>query len=141
AEVREFLEKLIRATPGLSLDACSKSYVRFFPQAWDVPELSAGSSWTKSGRMLLFEFVNGLNSLRLHLYIGPGPEATRARLFQLAVTKQPPFKPSSKTLLKKWNSVYVRPFLTASTYTDTSVDELGVEIEKHWKHFVDNDLP
>jgi hypothetical protein len=142
AETRELLEKIVRETPGLIFDHCSKSYVRFLPESWDsIPQLKAGSGWTSSGRMLLFEFENLSNALTLRLHIGPGPDETRQKLFDVARTHQPPLKPASRTLNQQWNSVYSRSFLKAKDYEDADDEQLEKDIRKRWVEFTNNDLP
>lgn len=139
--IREMLEGLIQGTPGLSLDSSSKGYIHFFVQEWDVPVLLAGKGWTASGRMLLFEFNNAINSLKLRLYLGPGSQETRQSLFSTVLDKQPPFRLSYSKLYNKWNMIYDRSFLASKSYEDGSDDELTEEIRKQWAKFVDNDLP
>jgi hypothetical protein len=141
AETRELLEKIVRETPALIFDHCSKSYVRFLPESWDsIPQLKAGSGWTSTGRMLLFEFENLSNALTLRLHIGPGPDETRQKLFDMARTHQP-LRPASKTLNQQWNSIYSKSFLRAKDYEDTDDEQLEKDIRKRWVEFTNGDLP
>jgi hypothetical protein len=140
ASIREGLEELINSGPGLQLDHCSKSYIRFAPREWDVPRLMEGSGWTKTGRILVFEFTNVPNRLHLRLHIGPGPNGTRTQLFQMAQSHSV-FRLGSKSLNQKWNSIYDKPFLTPKDFEDASNERLGAEVAKHWKKFTETDLP
>ena len=72
--IREFLEELISENSELALDDGGKTLIRFAVKRWDVPNLRSGQGWTKSGRLLLFEFRNDEDSLGLKLYLGPGPK-------------------------------------------------------------------
>lgn len=141
ADVRELLERVVRETPGLLLDHCSKSYVRFAPAEWDVPALKSGGGWTSSGRILLFEFNNSPDSLKLRLYIGPGPVEVRQKLFDMARANQPLFRLTSQSLYQKWNSVYDRSFLRPKDFEDPNIEQLDKQIRKHWAEFTGNDLP
>jgi hypothetical protein len=141
AEIRDLLEKIVRETPGLLLDHCSKGYVRFASELWDIPQLKSGSGWTSSGRMLLFEFENLTGVLTLRLHIGPGPDETRQKLLDIARTNQPPLKAASKSLNQKWNSIYSKSFLKAKDYEDADSEHLEKEIRKHWAEFIGSDLP
>jgi hypothetical protein len=62
AELREFLESLIRKQPSFVLDDIAKSYVHFIPEAWDKEILKVGEEyagqWTSTRRMLFFQFNN-----------------------------------------------------------------------------------
>ena len=74
-----------RNDPLLLGDVNSKWYHRFYaPELEEIPELGEGHGWTPTGRMLLFELK--YNSRTLALVLGPGPEATRRRLYDLAQT-------------------------------------------------------
>lgn len=141
ADIRELLERIVRETPDVLPDHCSKSYVRFVPEAWDVPTLKSGSGWTSSGRILLFEFNNAPDSLKLRLYIGPGPVEVRQKLFDMARAHQPLFRLTSQSLYQKWNSVYDKSFLRPKDYEDANIEQLGKQILKHWSEFTGNDLP
>ena len=115
--------------------------MRFAPQNWDVQTLKSGEGWTPSGRILLFEFENYAERLKLRLTIGPGPEVVRQGLFDMAQSHQPPFRLASKSLYKKWNTIYDKSFLTPKNYEDTDDTDLANEIRIHWAKFVKNDLP
>jgi len=139
ATIQTIIENLMQERTDLVLDAPLKRHIRFVVREWDVPILLEGN-WTASHRILLFELTNEPNSLKLGLYIGPGPQETRQKLLDMATKNKPPFKPA-KTLKMKWNSIYQRPFLTPESYEDASEDELKAEIRKHWTTFLENDLP
>jgi hypothetical protein len=139
AMIGALLENLIQQVPGLVLDTSTKTYIRFALKEWDVPLLLEGNGWTPSGRILLFQFDNGKESLKINLYIGPGPQQTCQKLFDMA--KQLPFSIGRRALTNKWGRIYQRPFLTPQSYEDTSDDELEMEIRKHWAAFLENDLP
>jgi PD-(D/E)XK nuclease superfamily len=145
AELREILEALVRETPGLGLDHCTKRSIRFFPIAWDVPSLQVdngwqGGRWTASGRILLFEFTNSPESLKLSLIIGPGPAPVRQKLFEVAQSHQPPFRLSFRTMNRMWNTIFSRSFLMPKAY-EGDMEEITGEIRKNWDKFLENDLP
>ena len=139
AEIREVLERLITNTPGLVPDESVKQYIRFAPEEWDVPTLRAGSGWTASGRILLFVFNNVPDSLKLTLFIGPGPQDILTGLLALVDAKQPPFEPRKKSG-KLWSQIYSRTVLQKASYEGAS-EEITQEITKHWERFVQSDLP
>jgi hypothetical protein len=140
ATIQTILENLIQEMTDLAIDAHLKSSTRFVVREWDVPILLEGKDWTTSHRILLFEFQNAVNSLKLHLYIGPGPKETRQRLFDMATQKKLLFKPA-KSLKTKWNAIFQRSFLKPEDYEDASDDELEKKIREHWIAFLENDLP
>ncbi|TAK20810.1 MAG: hypothetical protein EPO26_17495 [Chloroflexota bacterium] len=137
--IRDAVVECIRSTPGIHLDKTGKSNIDFFPTAWDLPRLREGTGWTKSGHMLMFEVLNSPTQVSLCLYLGPGPEATRSRLF--AKMKSRPFKPSFTTLKQSWNTVWRRSLLRKEAYERLDTDGLGIELRKQWREFVETDLP
>ena len=141
AAIHDILQDLISQTPELVPDHSSKGKVRFTTQEWkDAPTLSVAEGWTASNRILLFEFHNAPNSLRLKLVIGPGPKGTRQRLFEIAHKNKPLFKPE-KTLFKYWNTIFDRQFLSKKSYEKDGEDEIQEGIESNWNKFLQHDLP
>jgi len=84
ADIRQYLEDLVDRNTELLKDHCSKAYIRFLPREWDEPRLSKGRDWVPSNRMLLFVFHNFPSELSLRLYIGPGEQEVRKKLFGMA---------------------------------------------------------
>ena len=141
AAIKEFLCGLIHADPQMELDHASKSYISFIPKGWDSPILRQGQGWTRSGRILLFEFANLQDSLSIVLMVGPGPDEIRQKMYEVTSRHIPPFKRSSKQMGKMWSTVYGRSFLAKSSYQDKSAEELQEEIERRWHEFLEHDLP
>ena len=104
-----------RYMPLLQPDFHSKWYHRFFaPGLEEVAELSKGSAWTESGRLLLFELR--YKSRRFNLIIGPGPDETRERLYHLA--QQDGGVPGvsmrkSTSLSKSYHTIYSKLLLSS----------------------------
>ena len=141
ATISSFLQSLITSIPELVPDTCTKAYIRFCPKEWDIPIFQQGRGWTPSNRMLLFEFQNYDDALKLKLIIGPGPSTTREEMFRLAQRENLVFKPVSKSLTKKWAQIFDRAFISYPLYDEASDEEVKSEIQKQWKAFVDTDLP
>jgi hypothetical protein len=138
--IRDIIEKLIDSNPQLVRDHCSKSYIRFGVKEWDVPILMEGEGWTRSKRILLFEFGNFPNRLGMKLIIGPGPLETRQKIFDLAVESKPFLKPAFNALGKMYSTIYSRDILSPSAYENNELDEIEVNINKKWKQFTESDL-
>lgn len=141
AELSDLLTELVRANPTLAPDYSSKSYVRFLPKDWDLSApLREGKGWTRSGRILLFEFHYRGNDLRLKLTIGPGPKPTRQLLLTMALAHRPPFTTTDATLYEKWNMIYDHPMVKDALSLDKSLDDVGAQLRKRWTEFLENDL-
>lgn len=141
AVIHDVLVELVRTTPGLVLDQSSKSYVRFAPKSWDTPVLTSGSGWTPSKRVLLFQFNNARDTLKLHLYIGPGQAETRLKLLEMAKGAGAPFYSQFSKLGATWHTIYVRSFLTRAAYEDVDDETRKNQIVKQWTGFIEHDLP
>jgi len=71
-DLKAILEEEIKKHLGYELDHCTKSGVRFLPENWDRdPRENAGSGWTPTKRVVLFELNNYPGSIKLRLVIGP----------------------------------------------------------------------
>lgn len=140
-QVSEELQGLIQQHSGLIMDHCSKSFVRFAPVEWDVPPLRGGSGWTPSGAILLYECLNAPDKLIIRLIIGPGPDETRKKLFDLASKSPSVFKPSTKSLNAKWNTIWTRQVLKKSDMETKDFEQLQEDIKKFWERFLEQDLP
>jgi hypothetical protein len=139
--VRALLEKLIQSNDALVLDDCTRTSIRFAAKAWDLPLLKQGRGWTKTGRILLFEFRNSPEKLQLQLLIGPGPTATRQRLFELAMADSVVFRRARKNLSNTWSQIYARGLLQAKDYEDQDEDGIEKAVRAEWNAFVTTDLP
>jgi len=140
AEINEYLCDLINSNPLFELDHTSKSYINFVPKSWDTPELKSGQGWTRSGRMLLFQFTNLQDLVRISLVIGPGPENYRRKIFEVIRHRGSPFKGSLKTLGRLWTTVYSRNILTKPIFLDKSIEDLELEINRKWNEFLEHDF-
>lgn len=139
AEVQAVLVELVRSRDGLILDTASKQVVRFAPQEWEL--LPKSSSWTRSGRLVLFEFSSYPNRLDLNLWVGPGPTDDRQQLIDLASLHQPPFRVPKGPQGKRFKSIFSRAFLRSQDYEGAMSDDVSQRIHSRWDAFVNHDLP
>lgn len=138
--IRHYLEELIGGNPDLIKDHCSKAYIRFLPKDWDVPNLNKGEGWVSTNRIMLFEFYNGPEKVALRLYIGPGDQQIREKLYSVASANRKIFK-ASGSLRPKWKSIYTRNFATKNDLQDNEYEVIAEKIGKQWQKFLEDDLP
>lgn len=124
---------------GLLIDDDRVQTIRFIPPSLDIPFFRGGSGWTRSGRMLLFEFINTQNSLQLGLYLGPGDDSKRSEVFKTAQKLGKPFTAGS-TMYAKYNSLYRRTMLEPDDYK-LPPEDLLAKVESSWRAFLTEDLP
>ena len=82
AEIRTILDSFINDNPELQRDSGGKNIIRFVVQGWDTPTLLTSEGWTRSKRILMFEFWNNPSNLTLGLVVGPGSEEAREKTVQ-----------------------------------------------------------
>lgn len=141
AHIHDYLKAIIEKEVELELDVSSKSYIRFLPRDWNAPLLLEGEGWTKTGRILLFEFRNGPDSLGLHLLVGPGPDETRRKLYDLSKGDNPPLNSTYKKLYSQYHSIFVLHIIKRRDYEGASIEDLLDKIEREWSKFRTNELP
>lgn len=143
SEIYDFMTQMISENRNLHLDSSSKSYIRFFPNAWSkYSVLHQGEGWTSSNQILIFEVQNHPNSLRLSLIIGPGEKEIREKLYAMVKSFPRLFKPSRRQLTSMYLSVYRISLLIKKDYSDiVSFDAIEHKIINKWQHFSDQKLP
>lgn len=139
ADVQTILVACVQSRGDLILDTASKQIVRFGHVAWE--ELPRGQGWTRSGRLVLFEFSNYPGFLSLNLYVGPGPIEARQRLIDLATVHQPPFRVSKRGTGKNHKSIFSRRFLKPEDYDDAAHGDIEARVMARWEEFAAQDLP
>ena len=130
-----------QCSPDLQRDFHAKNIRRFFPRALDeIDELKEGTEWTSSRCLVLFEFKYNPNSttLYLQLLIGPGPEATRQRLYKAAKENRRVFQVASK-FGAKWNRIYQKNITDQQSYNPSNLRELKQKVEPVVREFYEND--
>lgn len=143
SELADFLQAMIQDTPAMILDHCTKTAVRCLPATWDTPVLQQGQGWTPTGRMLLLEFGNSSERLSLKMYIGPGPQAIRERLFELALAHPQLFNNAKRrgaSLSGSYKTIFVQDFLRARDFEGATLDDLTPKVQQLWAEFVKNRL-
>jgi PD-(D/E)XK nuclease superfamily len=142
AEIGEILADLVRNEPIVVLEDANKTSLHFLPHHWiESNLLNMGAGWTKTGRMLLFEINNEPSRVVLSLGIGPGTDETRKRLFEAALSKRPPFKPSQTILARMWNRIYQETLISGPALTEQDIGGVRTQLEAAWTRFVREQLP
>ncbi len=142
AQIRPIVEDLIsKEHPRLKPDDSRKDNIKFVVGEWDNDDdLLTAEGYTASERILIFEVWNNPNSLDVHLYMGPGPEAIRQRLLEM-VRANPEVFVEPRSLNPRWLPIFSRHLLKQEAYEDLDEEERKQEIHRQWHEFLDNDLP
>ncbi len=140
SDVRDILIELIEGRKELLQDHSSKSYVRFLPSKLDfLPRV--GDGWTRSKRLLLFEFNNTNNQLSLKLILGPGEQKLRDRTHRLIAAHPQVFNRAQQTLYPQWWSFDSERWLNTQQYSELDLADLKKEIDRHLERFLTDHLP
>ena len=132
-EIQECLIEIIKNDSDLILDFSSKSCIKFIAKKLDfIPR--EGEGWTKSKRILLFEFKNNPNGVGLYLIIGPGPKEIREKLYEIAQDKLKLFNVAKRKFTGQWFSIYKKSIIKAKNYEDKDI----LEIKEYFKEKIDS---
>jgi len=138
-EIQECLIEIIKNDSNLILDFSSKSYIRFITKKLDfIPR--KGEGWTKSKRILLFEFKNNPNGVGLYLIIGPGPKEIREKLCEIAQDNLKLFNVANRKFTGQWFSIYKKSIIKAKNYEDKDISEIKEYFIEKIESFKINDL-
>ena len=157
---REAIDLIIKAKPAFEakgwsiLDSAMERHERLFrsdfdnrlqhrfyaPDLEEIPELHQGNGWTKSGRMLLFEVK--YRERALVLMLGPGPEPTRRRLYELS--QDPDAVPDvsmrrTQKLNRIWHTLYRKPLLGKDGSSEPDYEQGRSQVEAAIATFIDQD--
>ena len=142
AAISDALLEMIRADrQEFIIDAASKSRIRFLPVSWDRSELHVGQGFTKTGRLLLFEFWNNPNWLGFGLTLGPGDENVRRQIYEAATKAGSPFTLGPKGLSTKFVYLFSKEILPTADYDDPDFDKVQSRVQEAWSAFKSNELP
>ena len=146
SDIEEYVGKIIQEfasaeNSNIEKDDSNQTYIRFSPKEWDSLSFQKDCyGWTKSKRILLFEFRNFPQRLELNLVIGPGSVETKSNIYKLI--KNLKISGIRKCIIKKestWNHICSVPILTPSDYDDENLEDLQEKIRSVWSNFISND--
>ncbi len=105
--------------PHMQPDFHTMPYHRFFAESLDeIAELKSGEGWTSSKRIVLFQIEREGAKRQLRLWIGPGPEDTRGRVYEVAQNRGLPFLESKQASPFWFHWIYEKTLLTDSDLLD-----------------------
>lgn len=127
-----------RHAPHLQPDFHSRDCRRFFsPHLKEIPDLKGGK-WTKSGRIVLFEFVHRNERLTFYVKTGPGgTQETRERLRDLAQRSGRSWNADSK--ITQHFNLYRKSILNQQDHDPFDMDVARPKIEKAVADFYSTD--
>jgi hypothetical protein len=140
-ELSEYTQGRLRDYDDVIIDTAGKTVIRFTTEKVDSIVERIGEGWTKSKRILLFEFILYENRVVLRLYIGPGDSEYRKKLQDLFLENKKLFKLVDRKFGTKWHAVYQKEFLRKKDFDDDDSEKMKEKIEKRLEEFMESDLP
>lgn len=139
-ELSQFMLGLVRAQPELDVDRATKSYIQFLARRADrLPH--AGSGWTPSGRLVLFELEFSTQGLNFKAILGPGPQALRDMVHSVIVQHGSVFNRVHGKFTRQWWSFHTERWIAPKRMKDAEIDEVKREAARRFEQFVAKDLP
>ena len=143
-EISEFAKKIASDDSRIKVVPSSKSYIRFFPNAWEgIPAFNATPTdqWTKTGHSLLFEIKNTTNSVRMTIVIGPTEGAVwRQEIFEFSRDNGTLFYGIGRKISLKYTQIYSKPIFNQRTLKTQPVEEIKRRFESKFQGFMDNEF-
>lgn len=144
-ELSELIGQMISDSAGISLDRHVKSYINFFPSAWnDIREFNTlpATEWTKTGRSLLFEIKNTPSSISIALIVGPAEPDIRSRIFTFSREHSRQFVGGNPILSGTWTSIFSRKLVGKNAMVENrEADDIFQEFRAKWNDFLRDDFP
>jgi hypothetical protein len=139
-EISEYLQELIKGEEGLELDHSSKTYIKFTTNIIDNLIEKRGEGWTRSGRILMYEFRNTEDKLSLHFLIGTGDQSYREKIYGFCKKNKELFNSVGISLYKKYHTLYMKKILSPNDFKEATIDDLTEKINTKWKAFKEKDF-
>ena len=142
SNIKALLERLIRSDTDFELDyPTGKAHIRFVPKSWKSDHLRTGTGWTKSRRILLFEFQNFPDSLRLGLWIGPGDPGIRSRIWEAVRSQSDQIFSPTGSLDEKWCNMFLLDLLSSQDYQPDDMESIEAKIQERISSFKATQFP
>ncbi len=138
-DISTMLQEIIDNDTDLILDKSSKTYIRFIPKNLDFIRKD-GSGWTNTKRILLFQIQNRESGVFLNLYIGPGDDNLRKKIFDIASSRKSIFKYVVDKLSAKWTTLYRKPLIKADKYETMDNEELKSFFEEKFQQLKEKEI-
>ncbi|PZV17045.1 MAG: hypothetical protein DCF20_07835 [Pseudanabaena sp.] len=141
-EISEFLQQMIKDSVEeryIVEDYSDKKYIRFAPKEWDdLPFQKTCIHWTDSKRILLFQFGNDPQNLRLDLVIGPGDLKIKTAISDVVKTLRLACKHQQKET--GWTIIRKQEILRLSDYVDEDLENLQEKIKSIWEQAFNHEI-
>lgn len=144
SDIEDSIKQLIQESSqqkNLEQDSIDRKWIRVAPKEWDdLAFQKTCHEWTASHRMLLFEFCNEPQNLRLNLVIGPGDRQVKEAIYQKLKTLNIAGIRKCKINELGWNHVCAVQVLNSSDYEKEDLESLQERIRAFWLKYIEGDM-
>lgn len=114
-DITNYIKKQIiekhRNGEEIYLDDCTRTYIRFSTKNFDE-RLPRDGTWTKTGRILLYEIQQKGNKLSIKLIIGPTENVElRKRIFEISEDNSTIFNKSKQKFTSQYTTIYSKDLM------------------------------
>lgn len=142
-QIKKIIEDILAKYDDIEMDHSNKSFIRFYTKTIDNVIPKCGEGWTKSNRILLYEFQNKGGKIVLKLIIGPVKDNDtdiRERVFELASENKNIFKGKVSKLTPKYTQIYAVPVISKEVMEGGDMEAIGNDIDTFVSRFVNEDM-
>ena len=143
-EISELAAKLASDDSRIKVVHPTKSYIRFFPKAWEgIPAFNATpeNEWTQTGHSLLFEIKNTTTFIRMTIVIGPTEEdSPRRDILDFSRKNRRLFQGGSDKLTSKFTQIYSRNMVDRHTLERQPIEDIESRVESEFRSFMDKEF-
>ena len=142
-EIADFLKQIIKETEGIEQEDSTKLFIRCVPTVWDAVSLQkmCSAQWTKSKRLVMFEFFNYADRLEFKLTIGPGEIAHKQAVYNAVKGLNISGAINSQLNPDGYSPIFCQDVLTAADYFEEDWQGIQNKISEFWQNFNDKEMP
>lgn len=136
-EIYKFLKNYIEQKDEWKSVTSTKTRIRFIPENLDGIIKRKGEGWLdESKRILVFQFVNGKDSLLFRLSLGPGENKYRKKLFSIAESDHK-FK-KNPYLGDRFSTLFQKELLNKEDRESLSISEIKEKLREEIEESLGN---
>ena len=142
-QIKKIIDDTLAKYDDIEMDHSNKAFIRFYTKTIDSVIPKDGEGWTKSNRILLYEFQNKGGKIVLKLILGPvkdNDNDIRERIFELANENKNIFKGKVNKLTPKFTQIYTVPVVSKEVMESGDIEAIGNEIDSFVFRFVNEDM-
>ncbi|EGQ9073001.1 PD-(D/E)XK nuclease family protein [Vibrio parahaemolyticus] len=129
---------------NIELEKCNKSTVRFVYKDFDRYNLNITSDNPDTGltRVLVFEIIIRIDSVRITVLMGPGQQAFRSGVYEYVKEHCKLLKGKQKVMSPKFSGLFSFNLIAKNKYDDIDdIDEIKSQLYKQLNSFFKNQYP